>query len=282
MYAKILGAASVAVLLSLSPAIAQTSAENHSGNVEKTWEKAWDSTKEAVKETTESLTDKTKETYKEATTAGADEKVEFSVLGADQSASVETSVNARMTADGILGEPIKNTNNERVGTMKDIVLDQNGVAQTVVVSDADLIDVGVTKDAAFDYSLVTRKDPEGDIIMPLTEEMIDQARAFSSSPDEAGKEGTSVMPISGLSVAKLLEAEVVDQENNKIGSVDNITFKGGRADKILVDGGMDTGKVALDMTSVKINQEDKNSLKVQLDATQSAQLANFKQKSSSN
>lgn len=285
MNTKLFAAASAIVLLGLSPAMAQTSVNSdtttqnsvnsNGSSTGSTLEKTWEKTKEAVKETTADVKDATKEAY---------DDVKFSLFGQDENAAAtEISLNAKVTASGMLGKPVFNNNNERVATLKDIILDESGAAKTVVVSDADFIGVGA-KEAAFDYSMVTKREPEGDYIMPLSEETIDQAKTFSYDPADVNKEGTVVMPTSSYSVAKMLDADVLDMQNNKVADIDNITFKEGRADKVVIGFdkvlGMGGDKAALAMSDVKIIRGDDNSVKFQISAAQAAQLESFKQKAS--
>lgn len=225
-------------------------------------ERGWKKTKEAVSE--------------------AVDDVEYTLFGEKEPKGVEKSIVAKATARGLLDQPVVGTNNERVGTLRDIIIDSKGNAQLAVVSDSEVLNVG--KEAAFDYSLVLRRNADGDVVTPLTEETMKNARRFSYDAKDAGKENTSTIPAGGYSIEKLLKANIVNAQGEKVASVDNITFRNGRADALVVGFdkvmGMGGEKAALSFSDVKIINKGDGAVDFQLTAAQAKQFEDFKQAAS--
>lgn len=223
---------------------------------------SWENTKQAASETVDD--------------------VKYTLFGKEPKGA-PASIVVGATAKGLLDKPVHNGNNERVGTLKDIIIDSKGNATLAVVSDAELINIGA-KEAAFDYSMVLRRDEKGDVVMPLTEDTINNARKFSYDTNDAGKENVRTIPAGGYSVEKLLKANVVNSTGEKVASVDNVTFRNGRAsdlvvgfDKVL---GMGGEKAALTFSDVKMISKGDGNVEFQLSASQAAQFESFKQAAS--
>lgn len=220
--------------------------------------KGWEDTKEAVKE--------------------AYEDVKYTLLGEKPGIS-PVIIDSRVTADGMIGKPMRNINNDEVAVLHDLILDKDGNVQMAVVSDADFIAAG-SKQAAFDYSLVTAVDKDGDIITPISEKNIELARTFSYDKNDAGKEGIRVIPQGGYSAKDLLNAEVLDSQGRKAADVDNISLKGGKANMLIIGYhkvmGMGGDSAALAFSDVKLVRNKNDSLSFQLTATQSDQFETFK------
>ncbi len=228
-------------------------------------ERAWENTKDTVSKTARD--------------------VEYTLFGEGQQRGVDTKITADATATGLLKKPVHNATNERVGTLRDIIVDADGKAQLAVVSDAVL--PGLGKEAAFDYGMVMRQNANGDVIMPITEEGIKNARSFSYDQKDAGKDAqVRTIPAGGYSVDKLLSANVVDAQGKKVASVDNITFRNGKADALVIGYdktlGMGGKKAALSFANVKLNAKGNGNAEFQLSAAQAAQLESMKDRRASN
>ena len=223
--------------------------------------KGWEDTKEAVSE--------------------AVDDVEYTLFGKEPK-GVESSITAGATASGLLNKPVNGTNNQRIGTLRDIIVDGKGNAQMAIVSDSEVLNLG--KEAAFDYSLVLRRNADGDVVMPLTEESMKNASRFSYDTKDAGKNGVKTIPSGAYSVEKLLEANVVNARGEKVASVDNMTFRNGRADALIVGFdkvmGMGGQKAALSFPDVKMINKGDGKVEFQLTAAQAAQFETFKQSAS--
>ncbi len=226
MQKKFLATASIIALMTVSPALAGTANTEDSTAKQATEQvkEGWDKTKKAVKETAEDASEATKDAYKDFKAFIFSD--EDGKLGVEQ-----VQVNPRTTATGIIGEPVYNFNNERVGVVEDVILDQDGKAVMVIIGDGDFFGLG--KLAAFDYNAMVEMNADGDIVMPLTEETIERAAEFSFDRNDTG-ENVRMMPANAYSVEKLLAAQLVNAKGETLGEVDDIAFKSGQASQLIV------------------------------------------------
>lgn len=259
---KILTAVSALTLVSVSPiAGAQNNPDTPPAATitKEDIKRGWENTKKAVTETVEDI--------------------EYTVLG-EERGGADTNITADATTKGLLKHPVYSANNKHIGTLKDIIIDQEGKAMLVVVSDAKLIDFGA-KEAAFDYGMVLRRNEKGDVIMPLTEETIRDAQEFSYKAEDAGKENMRTIPAGGHSVEELLKANIINPAGDEVASVDNITFRSGRVDALIVGFdkvlGMGGKKAALRFSDVKIIDKADGDVAFLMTAAQTAHLESFKQ-----
>ncbi len=262
---KTLTAVSAAMLLALGSTAPVVHAQQNdappvgTGNMGEDAEKAWKKTKEDISEA-----------YKDVKSVFTDENGNTKLQ--------PVMINPSRTAVGIIDQPVYNRGGERVATVKDIILDANGKASMIVLADGEFPGVDM-KLTAFNYSLLTQQNTDGDIIMPLTEDMIDQAAAFSyDKKDESDK--VRVTPNNGYSVAELLKADLINEKKEEIAQIDNISLKSGQADQLIVDFnrvlGLGGEKAAIGYKEAKIVRDDKGNLDFQLNANQTAQFENFK------
>jgi sporulation protein YlmC with PRC-barrel domain len=276
MKTKILTAASAIALLAAMPALAEDPARNNANTnntLQEDASKAWENTKKDTSEAAESVSEATKETYRD---------IKAAVLGDESDTGDKfdyVTINQKQTASSLIGQPVVNGAKERVGTVKDIILDANGKASLIVVSDGEWITTG-QKLAAFDYDSIISRNADGDVVMPLTEETMTNVAAFSYDAKDAD-EKTRVIPANGYSVAEIMEGDVVDAEKKSVASVDDVTISNGQAqelvigfDKILGLGGK---KAVVDYDNVKmVSNADKTDLDFQLTAKQAAQFESYK------
>jgi sporulation protein YlmC with PRC-barrel domain len=262
---KIITAVSMATLVAAVPAFgdtvksqAEVNAEaSTSGNISEDAKEAW-----------EEIKDDATEVY---------EEVKATVIGEQKNGEHATVViDSRKTANGIIGKPVFNEQAERVAKVHDIILDESGKAVMVVVTDGAFIAVG--KKAAFDYGAITRIDVNGDVIMPLTEEMINNAARFSYEADESG-ENVRVLAANGVSVNAILAGQVLNHQNEAVAEIDNISLKNGSADRLIIGfdkvlgmGGQNAVLNYADATLIR----DGDDLDFKLSADKSAQFETYK------
>lgn len=184
-------------------------------------------------------------------------------------------IDNRMTASGMIGQPVVNGKNERVGTLEDIIVDGNGKAVLAIVADGGPLSMG-DKKAAFDYDLIASRNKDGDVLMPLTEEAIERVASFSYDRDDANDEKTRVIPAGGYSVKELLDADLLDSASKEVGDVENIVFRNGTATQLIVShddvqGSKADDLLALDYGSLKMVPEG-DDVNYQMSVNQTAQL----------
>lgn len=186
----------------------------------------------------------------------------------------EVTYDKRSTAEALIGQTVMNEKKEKIATVEDIILDENGVAQLVVVKDGGLLGFG-SKLAAFDYSTVIKNDGKAEMITPLTEKDIDTAANFTYDADDAD-ENTRLIPANGISVAHLLDGNLHDVAGKEVAEIENVVFKAGKADMILADPGMGSKTVALGFNAANF-AKDKDTVNLNLDAQASTRFENLKQ-----
>lgn len=190
--------------------------------------------------------------------------------------NISVVVDPRKTANGIIGHPVYNEKHESIAKVTDIILDKNGNAAMVIVADGEFIGLG--KKAAFYYSAITRVEEDGDVIMPLTEKIIDDAAAFSYDKAD-GSDKVLVIPDNGYSVVKLLDGKLVNQKMEAVADVENITLKNAKAHQIILgfDKTMGLGgeKALINFADAAI-VSDKDQLHFQLNAEKTTQFEAYK------
>lgn len=272
MKTTLLAAVSAVAIMASAPVFAADMKAQTNANVEaeagtnNVLEEGWNNTKKAVSDTADDVSDATSNAYS---------NVEAALMGDDTNASTNISIDTRMTAGGMIGQPVYNANGERVAKVRDIIVDADGKAKMVILGDGDF--TGLGKLAAFQYDTITKRSSDGDIITSLTEEIIDGATSFSYSADDAS-DTVTVIPANGYSVSALLDGELKDANNQSLGDVDNISFKNATASELIIGFdktlGLGGKKAALDYEDAQIVR-DGNSLDFKLGANQAAQFESF-------
>lgn len=274
MSRKLLITASVFAVLTSLPAFADTTtasekAEKAAHDAGVKIERGWDKTKEAVNEAATDAKNATKTTYNDLKTNLTD-KDDIAILK-------DANIDERHTASGIIGKNVYDTNGKAIAKIHDIILDRSGHAQTVVLADGELFGMG--KKVAFDYGLIANRDKDGDVIAPLSEEIIKKAVEFSYNRKDTGKQNVRAIPVGALSVDELMDADLVDANGKDLGDVENIAFDNGQAARLIIefDDVMGLGgKKALinyDSTSVVRDGDDYN---LKLSANQISRLQAYK------
>lgn len=289
MKKTILSAVSVLAIMAAAPAHAdmktnteasaevqmeRTQQQNDNAVVtEKELKQGWEDTKEGVSEAADEVADATEETYEDIKAAFIDDDA--------NTPNEKVSINSRNTATTMIGATLYNTDGEAIATVSDIILDADGNAQMAVVADGEIFGFG--KSAAFDYSILSNKNTEGNVIAPLSEEMIDQAAEFSYDVDNQS-DNVRVIPANGYSVAELLEGQLLNANGDVVADIDNISFSNGQAENLILGFnevlGMGGNKAAMSFSEAKIIKGESmtgdTSYNFQLNAAQSDQFENYK------
>jgi hypothetical protein len=276
--------ASALALLIASPAFAENAKINATAETNSTMSedvsKAWESTKENVSEAAGKVAEETKEAYESIKATLVDKN-----YTADNAQTI--TIDSRNTANGMIGQPIYNHKNEKIATVHDIIVDEKGRATQVIVADGGFLGLGA-KYAAFDYSLVSQRKADGDVIMPLSEETIKKAAKFSYDQADANKDGVRVIPAGSYSVATLLGGQLVNPANETVAQIDNISFQNGAANQVIVAFdqmlGLGGEKAVVAYDDVKVVKQDEtgNNIDFQLTAAEATQFETFKNAVKSN
>lgn len=290
MKKTILSAASVLAIMAAAPAHAdnmntqadasaevqmeRTQQQNDDAVVtEQELEQGWENTKDTVSNAASDVADSTEETYEEIKAAFIDND--------EDTEMTNVTINPRNTATAMIGSTLYNTDGEAIATISDIILDADGNATMAVVADGEIFGLG--KSAAFDFSILSNKNADGDVIAPLSEEMIDQAAAFSYDAEDQSDD-VRVVPANGYSVAELLEGQLVNAQGEAVADIDNISFSGSQAENLILGFnevlGMGGNKAAMSFSEAKVVRDDSvmggASYNFQLNADQAAQFESYK------
>lgn len=182
-----------------------------------------------------------------------------------------------MTAHGLVGEAVVNQQGAKIASVRDIIIDGNGKAILIVVSDeSGFLGIG-NKKAAFDYSKVVAQKLDGSVVMALSEDMVNHAADFSY--DQKDWATAKVIPAGSISANALLKGNVLDSSNAKVASIENIYFRDEDVSQIIVGFNKTFGfggdLAALDYDSLTMVNKNK-SLDFRLTASQTAQFKNFR------
>lgn len=182
-----------------------------------------------------------------------------------------------MTAHGLIGETIVNSQGKKIASVKDIIIDSHGRAILVVVSDmSGFLSIG-DKVAAFDYNRVVSQKSNGSVVMALSQDMVDHAADFSYDQKDWAK--AKIIPTGSISTNILLGGDVLDSSGVKVASIENIYFRDSDASQIIVGFnktfGLGGSLAALDYDTLKMVRND-SELDFKLNESQSEQFKNFK------
>lgn len=212
--------------------------------------------------------------------AKAADDVKALFLGKDSKKLEPVLIRRSMTAEGLLGQPLRNPEGERIATIKDVIVDKGGTAKLVVVSDSGPLGIG-GKVAAFDYDRVVTQDADGQTVVSLSQDMIDHAKDFSYDQKDWAK--AKVIPAGSISVKNLLKGDVLDNTGKKVASVENVYLRNGEVSQVIVGFdkilGMGGELAALDFNDLQIVKK-KDEVNFKLNAQQSSTFRNFKKAAS--
>ena len=237
MKKTLLTAVSAMAILSTSPVLAdntktmkpgsEAAANASTGSLKKDVKEAWKNTKQDMSEAANTVSEAASDAYNNAKQALNDND--------DEAQVGDITIDLRMTANGMIGEPVYNTDGERVAKIHDIILNEDGKAMMVIMADGNF--TGLGKLVAFDYHVITRRSSDGDVITSLNETSIDNAATFSY--EHTDNKTARVIPNNGYSVAELLDGELVNPLGETLAEIDNIVFQNGHASQVIVGfGGM--------------------------------------------
>lgn len=185
-------------------------------------------------------------------------------------------IDSRNTVAGMIGKDVRNAGGDSIAEIEDIIFDRNGEATMVVVANGGFMGLGEKK-AAFEYDVITRQNAEGDVITPLTEVSLKNAKEFSYDSN-AGKD-VRVIPAGGYSAAQLIKGDIIDNKGDKVATVRDIAVSGGKASRVIVSFndvmGMGGDNAVLFFDQLKLTQKDGKS-QFQLSAAQSLEFDRFK------
>lgn len=194
-------------------------------------------------------------------------------------------INPKATAKGMLGQDVFNMNGEKTGTIEDIILNERGRAETVVISHGGLLGIG-SKRTAMDYNDMFRYMNDGRIeMMPVTENVLENSMRYSYNRDDAGADAPSnlmVIPESSMRVSRLLGSNVSNNEGEIVAQADNVHFDRDMAERLIVsfngNYGMGREYASLDYDRLDLMKIRENTYQYRMSAMQSDTFEAFKRR----
>ncbi len=186
-------------------------------------------------------------------------------------------INERSLATDLIGKVVYNKADERIAKVSDVILNREGAPIMVILADGDF--TGLGKTVAFEFSVLSEINEDGNVIADISEENIDQAAAFSYDREDYS-DTVKVIPSNGFSVAELLEGNIIDQAGEVIASVEDVSLSGnGEGDQIIVSFNQTLGfggdEVALNYNDLKVVRHEED-LNFQMTAEQAATFKTYK------
>lgn len=142
------------------------------------------------------------------------------------------SVDLNNSISGIIGQSVYDARNEKVAKVEDILFDQNGQASKMVLSNGGIMGIG-DKLVVVDFGLVYARTGDNDVIVPLTEDTIKRMTAFSYDADDASN-GMQTLAAGQISAKAMLDGELLNEQGKEVGSIENITLTGNKANQVVV------------------------------------------------
>lgn len=219
--------------------------------------------------------EKTKETASE-TAQATEELIEGSIITIRQALvdrdSAVTGVytvnySPLHTAEGMIGSPVHNSAGDVVGSVEDILVNDNGKATHIIVENNDLMSIN-NKKVAFAFDQIAGTTYSGAVLAPITDELIRKSESY----DPGNHQGTSLN--------NLLSGEIVNHDGKSMANIENVVIDDGYATYIVAGLdqflGMGGEEVALAYSSGEKVPHD-YSTNLTLNRFQSANFKEFKQ-----
>lgn len=141
-------------------------------------------------------------------------------------------INTRISAAGMIGEKVYNASNEQVAKVEDVLINQYGNAAQIILTNGGFLGVG-NKLVAVDFALVYMRKDNNEVIVPITADTIKNMVPFTYDASEV-KDGTRTIPAGYLSAKAMLAGHLFDGRGTQIGTIQNISLSGGRANQVIV------------------------------------------------
>ncbi len=211
-------------------------------------------------------------------TGDADHIRVFSLDNNAPAQNVYLTVNENATAKGFINKSIYGMNGDKLGYVKDIILDSNGKATLAVISDGGVLGLG-EKLVAYNFDSISGHTANGGLNMPLTKYVFDRTAQFAYEPSDAAR-NVQVMPQNSYSLSKILDGELLDYTGDTVAEIDNVTFRGSQADNVVVSYNQTLGvggeQAAIDYGSMMRAYTDDDDIDLQMSEAQSRRFESLR------
>lgn len=281
--AKILTGASVLAMVLSVPAMAESAkaqTDIQNGTVEQTTnnrgpsvteqeiKQGWENTKNSVSKTAKDVSHAVEKKYEDVKAIVIDEDH-------DGAAFDHTNYNTANTAKNIIGRDVKDAQGNNVAKVHDIIVNKDGKASAIVLSDGAFFGIG-GKLVALDYNKVVTSSDNAETFQPVSEQLISSVSEFSYKP-ATGK--VRMVPADGISLRDALGGKLVDAQNKKLADITDIVIDDGDAEDLIVSFdkklGLGGEQAALDFEDALPLRKD-SKIDFQLSAEQTASFESYK------
>lgn len=229
-------------------------------------------TKKEVERTLEKAGDSIKRATNKVANAGESNTQAAAAVQLD-----DTNVAQDSSADFLIGKAVMDGAGERIGTVHDLILSDTGAVDAVIVADGGRMVFG-DKKAAFDFNVINGRDTNGGVLTSITQEQIDQAKAFNYDVTAQADAQTHVKAPGQTSARELIGAKITGPDDKNVGTVRDIALNGGDVSRVIIAYdqilGLGGKRAAVDYSGLNVSPDNKGRPTVALSAPQAALLAN--------
>lgn len=233
-------------------------------------ERGWDNTKKAVSDTAKDVSNAVEK---------AAEDVRAVLIDEDQKGTTfnHASYGHKSTANGLIDSKVKDAQGKDVATIHDVILDKDGEAELLILSDGGFLGVGGKK-VALDYDTVVDSSNNAETLRPISKDLVKNVSAFSYEPDSSSN--TITKSADALSLRELVGSNLVDSNGKTLAKVKNISLEDGDADRVIVAFdqtlGLGGDLASLEFDDANIVQGKDGKAQFQLSAAQAQTFENYK------
>ena len=191
------------------------------------------------------------------------------------------SVDNRLLANQVINAKVKGSDGRSLGHVKDILITPDGTAKKIIINDGGVLGLG-GKLVALDYDVLKGITGSKTVIVTVDKDTLKTATAYNEKAGGVDRSGQPIqtMPEGYYSVVDLSNADVVDNQGQKVADINTVAMKDSVADYLIVTFdkklGLGGHHAALALPALDINNVEGKYL-VRLSAEQSAQFKNFAQ-----
>lgn len=244
MTKTLMTAASALVLMTTGPAMADNMNSTNSANqpvTQSDMERNWEQTKDAVSNAAVSAAETAEAAYQEASN------------WIDTQTDIDTYMDDPMRMSGVdmMGMPVYNQSDEQIGSVADVVLNQNGDVDQVVIEHGGVMGIGSEQTAVSYNALDMRTGNQSGLETEMTQDQMASVPAFRESQLTQGM----------YLASNLIDSNVVNEDLQAMASVENIIFEDGEASKLVVsfnDGSMAPAEWLVDFEDADITMNANN------------------------
>ncbi len=180
------------------------------------------------------------------------------------------------SADFMIGKPVKNVGGEDVGSVYDLILSEDGSIDALIIASDGRMIFGEKK-AVFGFDVINGRDVNGAVLTSLTEDQIEQAKAFDYDVTARADAQTQTKKQTQVSVREMIGADIEDPEGKEIARISDVALDGDSVSKVVIAYdqilGLGGKRAAIDYQDLDVSPDGKGRVVISLSASQAAMLS---------